>query len=135
MDTHLLSLVLFTPIAGLIVLLFIPSSQTSLIRLWANVVSFAGFLISTACLCAQSSVTSSTQVDVNGHRIPNGPEVITSKSGNDTQTTVTMQSINGRQVPLERVEEKVVREDASGRVVERLIRRYDPQGTPTPPER
>jgi len=46
MDTHLLSLVLFTPLAGLIVLLFIPSSQTSLIRLWANVVSFAGFLIS-----------------------------------------------------------------------------------------
>jgi hypothetical protein len=95
----------------------------------------ASFLITAACVCAQTSVTSSTQVDVNGHRIPNGPEVTVSKSGNDTQTTVTTQSINGRTVPLERVEEKVVRDDGSGRVVERLVRRYDQQGNPTPAER
>ena len=34
MDNHLLSLVLFTPLAGLLVLLFIPSSQKSLIKIW-----------------------------------------------------------------------------------------------------
>jgi hypothetical protein len=96
---------------------------------------FATLSLSAACLCAQTSTTSSTQVDVNGNRIPNGPQVTTTKNGNDTQTTVTMQSINGRTVPLERVEEKVLRDDASGRVVERTIRRFDPQGNPTPPER
>jgi len=45
------------------------------------------------------------------------------------------QSVNGRMVPLERVEEKVLRDDASGRVVERIIHRYDPQGNPTAPVR
>ncbi|MGA2589162.1 MAG: NADH-quinone oxidoreductase subunit M [Bryobacteraceae bacterium] len=46
MNDHLLSLVLFTPLAGLVVLLFIPSSQKSAIKVWANLVAFAGFLIS-----------------------------------------------------------------------------------------
>ncbi len=45
------------------------------------------------------------------------------------------QSVNGRMVPLERVEEKVLRDDASGRLVERIIHRYDPQGNPTAPVR
>lgn len=39
-------------------------------------------------------------------------------------------SINGRAVPLESVEEKVLRDDSAGRVVERLIRRYDQNGRP-----
>ncbi|MGA3044931.1 MAG: Fe-S-binding domain-containing protein, partial [Bryobacteraceae bacterium] len=46
MSDHLLSLVLFTPLAGLLVLLFIPSRQKELIKAWANLASFAGFLIS-----------------------------------------------------------------------------------------
>jgi NADH-quinone oxidoreductase subunit M len=46
MEQHLLSIVLFTPLAGLLVLLFIPGRHTNAIRLWANVVAFAGFLIS-----------------------------------------------------------------------------------------
>jgi len=46
MNDHLLSLVLFTPLAGLVVLLFIPSSQKGAIKVWANLVAFAGFLIS-----------------------------------------------------------------------------------------
>src|SRR5580704_10414602 len=46
MNEHLLSLVLFTPLAGLLVLLFIPSRQKELIKIWANLASFAGFLIS-----------------------------------------------------------------------------------------
>ena len=43
---HLLSLVLFTPIAGLLVLLLIPSRNATAIKVWANVVAFAGFLVS-----------------------------------------------------------------------------------------
>jgi NADH-quinone oxidoreductase subunit M len=46
LSAHLLSLVLWTPIAGLAVLLFLPGQNKNLIRVWANAVSFAGFLIS-----------------------------------------------------------------------------------------
>jgi NADH-quinone oxidoreductase subunit M len=43
---HILSIVLFTPLAGLLVLLFIPSSNERAIKLWANFAAFAGFLVS-----------------------------------------------------------------------------------------
>src|SRR5579871_2115596 len=46
MDQHLLSIILLTPLAGLAVLLLIPGKNKDLIRIWANVASFAGFLIS-----------------------------------------------------------------------------------------
>ena len=46
MDQHLLTIVLATPLAGLVVLLFLPSKGKDLIRVWANLVAFAGFLFS-----------------------------------------------------------------------------------------
>src|ERR1039458_1503617 len=46
MDQHLLSIILFTPLAGLAVLLFLPGKNKDLLRIWANLVGFAGFLIS-----------------------------------------------------------------------------------------
>jgi len=46
MPSNLLSIILFTPLAGLLVLLFIPSSQKTWIKLWANLVAAAGFLVS-----------------------------------------------------------------------------------------
>jgi NADH-quinone oxidoreductase subunit M len=46
MDQHLLSIVLLAPIAGLAVLLFIPGKSKDLIRVWANLAAFGGFLIS-----------------------------------------------------------------------------------------
>ena len=46
MDQHILSIVLLTPLAGFAVLLFLPASNRNLIRIWANVASLAGFLIS-----------------------------------------------------------------------------------------
>jgi len=42
---NMLSIVLWTPLVGLIVLLFIPSSNQRAIKIWANVASFAGFLV------------------------------------------------------------------------------------------
>ncbi len=42
---HILSVVLFTPLAGLLVLLLIPSSKPNAIKLWANIASFIGFLV------------------------------------------------------------------------------------------
>jgi len=43
---HILSIVLFTPLAGMLVLLFLPSSNPRLIKLWANIAAFIGFLVS-----------------------------------------------------------------------------------------
>src|SRR5689334_11465847 len=46
MTDHLLSYVLFTPLAGLAVLLLIPGRHKNAIRLWANLVALVGFAIS-----------------------------------------------------------------------------------------
>jgi NADH-quinone oxidoreductase subunit M len=46
MQSHLLSLVLLTPLAGLIVLLLIPNSNKFALKLWANISAVAGFLVS-----------------------------------------------------------------------------------------
>src|SRR3970282_696803 len=43
---HILTFVLFLPLAGAIPLLFFPPESKTLIRLWANIVGFAGFLVS-----------------------------------------------------------------------------------------
>jgi NADH-quinone oxidoreductase subunit M len=43
---HILSIVLFTPLVGLLLLLFIPSSNARAIKLWANAASLVGFLVS-----------------------------------------------------------------------------------------
>ena len=43
---HILSIVLFSPLVALAVLLFIPSSNPRAIKLWANFAFLAGFLIS-----------------------------------------------------------------------------------------
>lgn len=85
-----------------------------------------------AVLCAQgTNVSSTSSVDINGNRVQDGPQVITTTTANGSATTETMQSVNGRTVPLERVEQRVLRDDASGRVVERIVHRYDPQGNQT----
>ena len=46
MDSHILSIVLFTPLAGMIPLLFFPKENKTLIKVWANVVMVIGFLLS-----------------------------------------------------------------------------------------
>ena len=46
MSEHILSIVLFTPLVGAIIVLAIPSSQERLLKLWANVAALAGFLVS-----------------------------------------------------------------------------------------
>jgi NADH-quinone oxidoreductase subunit M len=42
---NILSIVLLTPLIGFLVLLFIPSSNARAIKLWANIASLAGFLV------------------------------------------------------------------------------------------
>ncbi len=50
MRDHWLSLVLFLPLAGMVVLLFLPAANRTLIKVWANLVTLAGFLVSTRLL-------------------------------------------------------------------------------------
>jgi hypothetical protein len=44
-------------------------------------------------------------------------------------------SINGQMTPRQNVEEKVLKDDKTQRIVERTIRRYDPNGNPGPVEK
>lgn len=92
-------------------------------------------LLAQTVLSQDSKVSATTSVDINGNVIPDGPTISQTKSANDSQTTVTTQSINGRTVPMERVDEHVLRNDSSGKVTERIVQRYDPQGNPLPPAR
>jgi len=80
---------------------------------------------------AQEAKTLSTHTyDVNGNRVSAG---VVSWQG--PYKTEKVQSINGRNVPLESVEERVISEGPGGRVVERLIRRYNDDGQPGLSER
>jgi hypothetical protein len=95
--------------------------------------------VATICLTSLAAQDSSTYrlnaPDINGRRADQGVQVSSSKSATGSTTTERLQSINGRMVPWERVEERVLRNDASGRVVERWVRHYDQTGNPTPPEK
>ncbi|MCC7497603.1 MAG: NADH-quinone oxidoreductase subunit M [Bryobacterales bacterium] len=42
---HILSIVLFTPLVGLLILLAIPASNKRAVKWWANIASFCGFLV------------------------------------------------------------------------------------------
>jgi hypothetical protein len=65
--------------------------------------------------------------------VADGPAVVHSKSDGRSESTEVLQSINGRMVPIQRVQERVLRDDSSGRVVERIIREFDQTGNPSAP--
>ena len=43
---HILTIVAFWPLAGMILLLFFPKENKALIRIWANLVMLGGFIVS-----------------------------------------------------------------------------------------
>src|SRR5260370_33433833 len=43
---HILSIVLFTPILGALILFLIPSSNSTAVRWWANIAGLLGFVVS-----------------------------------------------------------------------------------------
>jgi hypothetical protein len=79
---------------------------------------------------AQQSAVSSRTYDINGRPV----EGVRSVQSNGSKSQITRDA-NGRSVPVETVEERVVSESGSTKVIERTIRRYDPNGVPGPPER
>ena len=93
-------------------------------------------LCAAALLAAQQQrqESSAYTYDLNGHRVETTQrEAVSSPDG--TTVTQKMQSINGRQVPVESIEERVLEQDGSRKVVERIVRKYDQDGSPTPPEK
>lgn len=80
------------------------------------------FLPATFAL-AQSAVTVYT-TDLSGHRVPDA-KITSTEPG---QRTFLSQSLNGRQVPLQATEARVLSEGPGGRVTETITRRYDADG-------
>jgi hypothetical protein len=75
-----------------------------------------------ALLVAQSTSTTYTR-DVNGNRQEISP---TDRSNGDK--TERYQTLNGRRAPIDQASEKVLKDDASGKVIEKTIQRYDGTG-------
>src|SRR5688572_11279021 len=81
-----------------------------------------------AGLFAQSSRQSSSGwVDFNGRRADIPAHAITEAPTGSTRAETT-RSLNGRTVPLESAEDRVISDTPSGRTVERIMRRYDQTG-------
>ena len=76
-----------------------------------------------AGLAAAQSVATTSVPDLNGNPVPGSTTVVT-----DGIVTDLRQSINGREVPLEQVEQKVLSQSGNTTVTERLIRHYGANG-------
>jgi hypothetical protein len=85
--------------------------------------------VTAAVLNAQSSSATYT-TDINGNRVTNGAVV-----SSDGTTTDLRQSINGREVPLEQVQSKVLSESGNTKVTERIVRHYGTGGEVVQTER
>lgn len=82
------------------------------------------------CVLAQDRTTTQYVYDLEGRRVPWSTS--TAGTGGTVQTT---RNVNGREVPQEKVEEKVVEGPGGVKTVERTVRRFDFEGRPLPPER
>ena len=95
------------------------------IRPWVAGLAFG------ATLLAQQGLeqTSTWTIDVNGHRVE-GFQYAATESPSRNQRVETLQTINGRMTPVQSAEDHVVRQDSQGKVVDRVIRKYDGNGNP-----
>ncbi len=82
-------------------------------------------LLIPAALLAQSSTTT-YQTGINGGRVAVSTQDQTA-TGTRTQR---MQSADGRSIPMEQTTENVLRNDAGGKTIERIIQTYDANGRP-----
>jgi hypothetical protein len=84
-----------------------------------------------AALASPQSSTTTYGKDINGNRTQ-GRDFDTAANGDVTER---FRSINGRQVPVEQVTERVVSQDANSKVTERIVRKFDLTGQPALTER
>jgi len=95
---------------------------------------FLGVAALPAMLFAQtgSQQAGGWSTDANGNRVE-GPRYTAVESPSGSQKVETLRSINGRMVPVQATEDKVLQQDSQRKVVERMIRKYDADGKPGPP--
>jgi hypothetical protein len=77
-------------------------------------------------LAAAQAVTNTYTPDLNGRT--DVSTVLSTSAPGKTERTEISSSINGRQVPLQQTEERVLSQDANRKVVETTVRKYNPQG-------
>ena len=93
-------------------------------------IPIAGFLLAALLPAQQSTQQSSVwTTDASGNRVE-GPRYTAVETPKGSQRVETAQSINGRMVPIQATDERVLRDDSQGKVVERTIRKYDATGNP-----
>jgi hypothetical protein len=98
-------------------------------------VRYLGVLFVCLPMAAQEgSVTSTYTFDLNGRRVEAARSARLQGPGT-TAARQLLRNVNGREVPVEATEERVISDDGTTRVVERVTRRYTPTGEPGPPER
>ncbi len=78
----------------------------------------------------EGSTTRTFTFDTNGNR-----QLILESSVAKGSKSESVGNLNGGLSPVEKTEERVIKDDATGRVVERITRRYDGNGQPGPPEK
>jgi hypothetical protein len=83
-------------------------------------------------LSAQTSTT--YRYDVNGRPISGVTRSLDTNAAG-SQRAETVRNVNGREVPIETAEQKVLRDDGTVKVIERVVRRYDANGRPGPSEK
>ncbi|HEX5432104.1 MAG TPA: hypothetical protein VFW83_09070 [Bryobacteraceae bacterium] len=84
-----------------------------------------GFIFTLAFACAAFGQSSTTQysTDVNGYRVAEA-----TAASSDSTTTQLSQSINGREVPLQSTQQRVLKNDSSGKTTETIVSKYDRNG-------
>jgi hypothetical protein len=93
-----------------------------------------GLTLAGAAALAQPSTITTYISDING-RSEEASSIQTSGQSSDHTRTERWQSINGRSIPLEQVEERVIQEGPGGKVTERLAKKFSPTGEPASTER
>lgn len=90
------------------------------------------FVLCGTVLAWAQSTTTTYQRDINGR------PVAVSKSTVDAEgrkTVELQETINGRTISRQQVSERVLRSDTSGKIVERIVQNFDPDGRPSGTER
>ncbi|HYZ83975.1 MAG TPA: hypothetical protein VE621_06215, partial [Bryobacteraceae bacterium] len=72
--------------------------------------------------------------DVNGRPVPGATRSIDASPA-ETKRAETVRNLNGRDVPIQTVDQKVISDNGTVRVTERIVRRYDANGRPGPAEK
>src|SRR5205823_5580380 len=92
----------------------------------------ASLAFSAALVAQQSSQQTGTwTIDTSGQRVE-GPVYLSSDSPTGGQRIELTRSINGRTVPVQSTEDRVLRKDSQGKSMERIVRKYDQNGNPVP---